>query len=88
MNLVKNIGFGPDSTFAANSASYHARRKTGELTDFKPPSSLVPDTHIMDVILAKAYGVSRVRKVLSKLVAPFAGKILKAIWWETRPKSK
>ncbi len=86
VNLVKNIGFGPDSTFAANSASYHARRKTGELTDFTPPSSLVPDPHTMDVILAKAYGVSRIRKVLSKLAAPFAGKILKAIWWVTGAK--
>lgn len=52
------------------------------------PSSLVPDPHTMDVILAKAYGVSRVRKMLSRLAAPFAGRILKIIWWLTRPKGK
>ena len=83
VNLVKNIGFGPDSTFAANSASYHARRKTGEITDFTPPSSLVPDPRAMDEILAKAYGVSRWRKTLTRLAAPFAGRILKIIWWLT-----
>ena len=83
VNLIKNIGFGPDSTFAANSASYHAHRKTGELTDMKPPSSLEPNPAVMDEILAKAYGVSWWRKTFSRLVAPFAGRILKVIWWLT-----
>lgn len=82
VNLVKNIGFGPDSTFAANSLSYHARRKTGELTDFTPPSSLVLDSKTTDEEFTKLCG-TRLRNVLSRLVAPFAGRILKGIWWLT-----
>ncbi len=83
VNLVKNIGFGPDSTFAANSASYHAHRKTGKMNSFTPPSSLEPNSGVMDKILSKAYGVSWWRQTLSRLAAPFAGSILRTIWWLT-----
>ncbi len=83
VNLVKNIGFGPDSTNAANSASYHARRKTGAISEFREPSTLTPNPMVLREILRKAYGLTLWRQTLSRLAAPFAGRILKIIWWAT-----
>ena len=80
VNLVKNIGFGPDSTNAANSASYHARRKTSPILEFREPSSLTPNPKVLDEILCKAHGLTLWRKTLSRLAAPFAGTILKLLW--------
>lgn len=81
-NLVKNIGFGPDSTFAANSASYHARRKTKPMPiPPRAPSSLEPDKHVDRAVLGGAYGLTITHQLLVKIATPFAPAILKTLWW-------
>jgi len=85
VNLVKNIGFGPDSTFAANSASYHARRKTRPMhLPPKAPSTLTTTFRQNAELLDKTNGLSRLHMAFSKLAAPFAPAILKIIWMATR----
>lgn len=84
-NLVKNIGFGPDSTFAANSASYHAHRRTSP-TPLPPkaPSSLEPNQKTDASILNKSIGLSRFHIFLTRLLAPVAPQIIKVLWWFSR----
>ena len=84
-NLVKNIGFGPDSTFAANSASYHAHRKTAPMPlPPKAPSSLEPNQKTDAAILDKSNGLSRFHIFLTRLLAPIAPQIIKVMWWFSR----
>ena len=88
-NLVKNIGFGPDSTFAANSASYHAHRKTVPMPlPPKAPSSLEPNQRTDAAILDVSNGLSRFHIFLTRLLAPVAPQIIKVLWWFSRLKSR
>lgn len=88
-NLVKNIGFGPDSTFAANSASYHAHRKTSPMPlPPQAPSSLEPNQRTDATILDVSNGLSRFHIFLTRLLAPVAPQIIKVLWWFSRLKSR
>lgn len=79
-NLVRNIGFGADSTFAANPFSYHARRKTAPMPlPPKAPSSLKPDMKADREILGRASGLTYAHQFLVRCAQPFAGVLLKAM---------
>ena len=81
-NLVRNIGFGPDSTFAANSASYHARRKTRPMPiPPRAPSRLAADVRIDRKILGRANGLTWTHQLLVRLGRPFAPQILRVLSW-------
>ena len=82
---MKNIGFGPDSTFAANSASYHAHRKTNPMSlPPKAPSSLEPNQKTDATILDKSTGLSRLHIFITRLLAPVTPQIIKVLWWFSR----
>lgn len=57
VNLVQNIGFGKDSTFAANKWSYHARRSVGCIETIRHPSFMVPYPDVAEKVLRRACGV-------------------------------
>ncbi len=67
INLVQNLGFGADSTFAANPWSYHGRRHVGQIAAIRHPSFLLPYPDAADQILRKANGVWLPRMI--------------AVWW-------
>jgi hypothetical protein len=69
VNLVRNIGFGVDSTFAANPWSYHGRRAAGSLTAIRHPSFVLAHPAVTERILRRAYGVSRPRLLAAWLAA-------------------
>ena len=86
VNLVQNIGFGNDSTFAANKWSYHARRAVGSITEIHHPSFMLPYPDVAEKILRRANGVwlprmiavwfaARMIRVLNGALKPFGKKI-------------
>ncbi len=64
VNLVQNIGFGVDATFAANPWSYHARRTVGRLSTVRHPSFMQPYPGVAEKILRRASGLWLPRMVL------------------------
>ena len=54
---MQNIGFGADSTFAANRWSYHAHRICGSLTEIRHPTFMLPYPDVTERILRRASGL-------------------------------
>ncbi len=83
VNLVRNLGFGNEASFAQNPWCYHGRRTTHpmEFPLRHPPFALV-DPRVANQILRKAYNVWWPRLLAVRLAMPFFPLIQRiGRWW-------
>ena len=82
VNLVRNLGFGADGSFAQNPWSYHGRRETRPMAfPLRHPPFALADPRITDRILRKAYKVWGPRLLAVRLAMPFWPLIRRAGQW-------
>jgi hypothetical protein len=66
VNLISNIGFGPDATHTLNPKDHNANQEFGELTSLVHPRLMVPDKEADYFLLNNEFGLDEKRLQLQK----------------------